>query len=265
MYNQHCKLNFSWIHILSDIKRTGLNYDCEKKTMYEGLSQKGCIMGVKLRLYDDEDEVNNVENPLDANIVKVEVEEVQDEIALKILRRSAAPDEDTSNVDLNFGNGSEGIVSQQLYLDENSIRDIVRKSTKGFFNEIGYMEKLLFISSDTRKIGLKISYINPSANPELSGQDCATQEIGFTLTSPYDYTGAIKLRAEYDDYLKLYYNEGDQKIQILNDLPRGVVHDTNSTHPIEYILKPFQGARIFIAELQTCGTGMLYMEFSLDS
>jgi hypothetical protein len=52
--------------------------------MYEGLSQKGCIMGVKLRLYDDEDEVNNVENPLDANIVKVEVEEVQDELEEEI-------------------------------------------------------------------------------------------------------------------------------------------------------------------------------------
>lgn len=65
VYNQHCKLNFSWIHILSDIKRTGLSYDCEKKTMYEGLSQKGCIIGVKFRMYDDED---MKENPLDANI-----------------------------------------------------------------------------------------------------------------------------------------------------------------------------------------------------
>ena len=71
VYNQHCKLNFSWIHILSDIKRTGLNYDCEKKTMYEGLSQKGCILGVKFRMYDDEDN-KQVENPLDANINIVE-------------------------------------------------------------------------------------------------------------------------------------------------------------------------------------------------
>ena len=82
MYNQHCKLNFSWIHILSDIKRTGLNYDCEKKTMYEGLSQKGCIMGVKVRNQDVEEleyELNQLENPLDANkdvnnIVKEELD-----------------------------------------------------------------------------------------------------------------------------------------------------------------------------------------------
>ena len=82
LFNQHTKLNFSWIHILSDIKRTKLIYDSEKKTMYEGLSQKGCIMGVKVRNQDVEEleyELNQLENPLDAdkdvnNIVKEELD-----------------------------------------------------------------------------------------------------------------------------------------------------------------------------------------------
>ena len=70
LFNMHTKLNFSWIHILSDIKRTKLIYDSEKKTMFEGLSQKGCIMGVKVRNQDVEEleyELNQLENPLDAN------------------------------------------------------------------------------------------------------------------------------------------------------------------------------------------------------
>jgi phage/plasmid-associated DNA primase len=82
LFNMHTKLNFSWIHILSDIKRTKLIYDSEKKTMYEGLSQKGCIMGVKVRNQDVEEleyELNQLENPLDAdkdvnNIVKEELD-----------------------------------------------------------------------------------------------------------------------------------------------------------------------------------------------
>ena len=50
--------------------------------MYEGLSQKGCIMGVKVRNQDVEEleyELNQLENPLDANkdinnIVKEELD-----------------------------------------------------------------------------------------------------------------------------------------------------------------------------------------------
>jgi hypothetical protein len=82
LFNMHTKLNFSWIHILSDIKRTKLIYDSEKKTMFEGLSQKGCIMGVKVRnqiVEELEYELNQLENPLDVNkdinnIVKEEID-----------------------------------------------------------------------------------------------------------------------------------------------------------------------------------------------
>ena len=69
VYNAHSKLNFNWITILSDVRRTGLDYNKEKRCNYNGLSQKGCIVGIKFRDFtDDFIHINN--NPLDANVDK---------------------------------------------------------------------------------------------------------------------------------------------------------------------------------------------------
>lgn len=60
LFNRHYKLNYSWINILSDLKRCKINYEPKKRTNYNGLSQQGVITGLKLR-----DNDNDIENPLD--------------------------------------------------------------------------------------------------------------------------------------------------------------------------------------------------------
>ena len=56
MYNNHYKIKTDWINILSDLKRCNISYDRQKRAEYLGLSQRGVIIGLKLR--NDNEELN---------------------------------------------------------------------------------------------------------------------------------------------------------------------------------------------------------------
>jgi hypothetical protein len=65
LYNDHFKTKMDWIKILSELKRCNLKYERQMRTNYEGQSQKGVILGIKLR--NKLDEELQEENPLDYN------------------------------------------------------------------------------------------------------------------------------------------------------------------------------------------------------
>ena len=70
LYNTETKYNNKWIKILSDAKRCNLNYNCDKRTVYNGKSEKGCFIGLKLRECDaDEENEDEIKiNPIDDEV-----------------------------------------------------------------------------------------------------------------------------------------------------------------------------------------------------
>jgi len=62
MYNSHYNIHCNWTTILSDIKRCGLNYDRAGYCVYNGMSQRGVITGIRTR--------NNFNKNLDFEDVK---------------------------------------------------------------------------------------------------------------------------------------------------------------------------------------------------
>ena len=68
LYNDHFKIKMDWIKILSELKRCNLKYERQLRTNYEGQSQKGVILGIRLRNVLDEE---LKENPLDYQHMEV--------------------------------------------------------------------------------------------------------------------------------------------------------------------------------------------------
>ena len=77
LYNEHFRTKMDWIKILSELKRCNLKYERSERTNYEGQSQRGVILGIKLRNQMDNELIE--ENPLDYNpkpVIKKQVENI---------------------------------------------------------------------------------------------------------------------------------------------------------------------------------------------
>jgi hypothetical protein len=77
LYNDHFKTKMDWIKILSELKRCNLKYERQLTTNYEGQSQKGVILGIRLRNVLDEE---LKENPLDYQHMEVKKIIVNDDV-----------------------------------------------------------------------------------------------------------------------------------------------------------------------------------------
>jgi phage/plasmid-associated DNA primase len=77
LYNDHFKTKMDWIKILSELKRCNLKYERQLRTNYEGQSQKGVILGIRLRNVLDEE---LKENPLDYQHMEVKKIIVNDDV-----------------------------------------------------------------------------------------------------------------------------------------------------------------------------------------
>ena len=69
LYNMHYKVKIPWTSLLSDAKRCGIEYDKDKRTVYLGLSQRGVITKLKLRVEESDDD-NNFDEDYDYGIDK---------------------------------------------------------------------------------------------------------------------------------------------------------------------------------------------------
>lgn len=63
MYNSHTKCNFSASSIMTDIQRLQLKYERGLRCMYNGMSVRGVIVGIKKKTGEQEDEVPTKEVP----------------------------------------------------------------------------------------------------------------------------------------------------------------------------------------------------------
>jgi hypothetical protein len=62
MYNSHTKCNFSASSIMTDIQRLQLKYERGLRCIYNGMSVRGVIVGIKKKTGEQEDEVPTKEN-----------------------------------------------------------------------------------------------------------------------------------------------------------------------------------------------------------
>ena len=62
MYNNHTKYNFSASSIMTDIQRLQLKYERGLRCIYNGMSVRGVIVGIKKKTGEQEDEVPTKEN-----------------------------------------------------------------------------------------------------------------------------------------------------------------------------------------------------------
>lgn len=69
MYDSYYKCNFGWNTILTDIKRCRLIYEKEKRTVYNGLSIRGVIVGIKKKKRVNENVSNHDDDDTDDDSV----------------------------------------------------------------------------------------------------------------------------------------------------------------------------------------------------
>lgn len=62
MFNQYTGCNHAWTSILSDVKRVGLDYDKSKRAVYNGMSLRGVVIGIKKKTQELEDDAGFVDN-----------------------------------------------------------------------------------------------------------------------------------------------------------------------------------------------------------
>lgn len=70
MYDTYYKCNFGWNTILTDIKRCRLVYEKEKRALFNGLSMRGVIIGIKKKKRGNNnkvDDTNDTDDEIDEN------------------------------------------------------------------------------------------------------------------------------------------------------------------------------------------------------
>ena len=59
LYNEKYNLRKDWQTLITDVKKCGLIFKSGERTIYNGKSERGVIIGIKERSIDDDDEVIN--------------------------------------------------------------------------------------------------------------------------------------------------------------------------------------------------------------
>jgi hypothetical protein len=57
MYNRSSRCNYAWSTVHSDLKRLGIEFNRDARKIFNGVSQKRCILGIKLKEAKYEDEL----------------------------------------------------------------------------------------------------------------------------------------------------------------------------------------------------------------
>jgi hypothetical protein len=83
LYNEKYNLRKDWSSLITDVKKAGLVFKPGDRVMYEGKSERGVIVGIKLRLVEDECEEDNVINKLYPALQKIDNEKENEIIKLK--------------------------------------------------------------------------------------------------------------------------------------------------------------------------------------
>jgi phage/plasmid-associated DNA primase len=90
MYNRHTKCNFSASSIMTDIQRLQLNYEKGNRVVYNGISIRGIVVGIKkksVEYADEEVETKNTASDLDFGL-EMPCEKRQDDDLLKKYNQS---------------------------------------------------------------------------------------------------------------------------------------------------------------------------------
>jgi hypothetical protein len=83
LYNEKYNLRKDWSSLITDVKKAGLIFKPGDRVMFEGKSERGVIVGIKLRLVEDECEEDNVINKLYPALQKIDNEKENEIIKLK--------------------------------------------------------------------------------------------------------------------------------------------------------------------------------------
>ena len=81
LYNEKYNLRKDWQTLITDVKKCGLIFKSGERTIYNGKSERGVIIGIKERSIDDDDEVINKLYP------SIQKKDNQDENEMKLLRK----------------------------------------------------------------------------------------------------------------------------------------------------------------------------------
>ena len=82
LYNEKYNLRKDWSSLITDVKKAGLIFKPGDRVMFEGKSERGVIVGIKLRLVED-DEEDNVINKLYPALQKIDNDKENEIIKLK--------------------------------------------------------------------------------------------------------------------------------------------------------------------------------------
>lgn len=83
LYNEKYNLRKDWSSLITDVKKAGLLFKPNERVMFEGKSERGVIVGIKLRLIEDENEEDNIVNKLYPALQKIDNEKEDEIIKLK--------------------------------------------------------------------------------------------------------------------------------------------------------------------------------------
>ena len=81
LYNEKYNLRKDWQTLITDVKKCGLLFKSGERTIYNGKSERGVIIGIKERTLDEDDEVMNKLYP------SIQKKENQDENEMKLLKK----------------------------------------------------------------------------------------------------------------------------------------------------------------------------------